>query len=352
MRARLHFAAALVLAGGSATAAPAFPAYADFKDWTLACDVTGDCEARGYDAYEPGLWLRLVRAAGADAMPRLEIHGLSWTREPRSLLFDGREVPLGAGWTTRADPEAGPAAYVLETSDLAAVRRFAAAARRATRVTLPDEEQQGSLSGLNAAVLRLDDVQGRIGTVSAIASPGPDRRAVPGPRPLPVVHARPWRGTQPDADEAERYLRGLPDAFGECDDADARQGDVVAISADEVLALVLCWRGAYQEGHVVMRGPRKDPRAARPVELPAPPHPEREAVDAMVSNAHYDPATASLSSYGKGRGLFDCGDSTRWVFDGQRFQLADYALLDRCGWMAPGDFPVLWRSRVVTEATR
>lgn len=352
MSARACIVAVLALAGGQASAAPALPVYADFKDWTVACDVVGDCEARGYDAYEPGLWLRLVRAAGADAQPRLEIHGLSWTREPRSLLFDGREVPLGAGWTTRADPDSGPAAYVLETADLAAMRRFVAAARSASRVTLPDEEQRGSLSGFNAAMLRLDDAQGRVGGATAIASPGAKRSAVPGPRPLPVVHARAWPGAQPDEREAVRYLRGLPAAFAECDKADARQGEIVAISADEVLALVLCWRGAYQEGHVVMRGPRKDPGAARPVELPAPPHPEREAMNAMLSNAHYDPATASLSSYAKGRGLFDCGASTRWIFDGTRFQLADYALLDRCGWMAPGDFPALWRSRVVTEASR
>lgn len=346
---------AAVLASGSADAdaAPALPAYADFKDWTVACDVVGDCEARGYDAYgEAGLWLRLVRAAGAGAPARLEIHGLSGTREPAGFLFDGRRVARDAGWTMRDDREAGPAAYVMETSDLAAIRRFVAQARSATRVTVAGQAQHGSLAGFNAAMLHLDDVQGRVGGPDAIAAAGDLRIDVPGPRPLPVVHARPWRGAQPDEAEARRYLQALPGLFGDCDEADAREGELVAISAREVLALVLCWRGAYQEGHLVLRGPRRDPRAARPVELPAPPREGRGATRAVVSNAGYDPATASLSGYAKGRGLFDCGESTRWVFDGERFQLADHALLERCGWMAPADFPVLWRSRVVTEPAR
>ena len=63
------------------------------------------------------------------------------------------------------------------------------------------------------------------------------------------------------------------------------------------------------------------------------------------TNADFDPATATLSQYAKGRGVADCGVSASWRFDGERFVLKAYALLDRCGGVQPGDWIDLWRTR-------
>lgn len=350
--AALAIAAALAAPAASA-ATPGLPVYADFKDWTVACDVVGDCEARGFSSYDvPGLWLRFTRAAGRAALPRLEIHGLSGSPRAGAMLFDGRLVALGEGWTSRAAPDAGPGAYVLETGGLTAQRRFLQEAKRASTLGFPGGEDVGSLAGFNAAMLLVDDAQDRVDSPSALARPG-TRAPAPGwPRALPIVQARPWAGPQPDVGEARRYLRALSGPFDECDDPQAREGSVHAISADEVLAMVECWRGAYRAGQLVLRGPRRDPAAARPVRLPPAPHPEQREFGPMVTAADYDPARARLTGYAKGRGLGDCGESVEWVFDGAEFQLADYRLLDRCGWMQAGDFLTLWRSRVQGEARR
>src|SRR5262249_33612075 len=47
-------------------------------------------------------------------------------------------------------------------------------------------------------------------------------------------------------------------------------------------------------------------------------------------NAGFDPKTASLSSYSKGRGPGDCGTSQQWVWDGSRFRLTEMREMSEC----------------------
>lgn len=340
----------LSIASTAHAAPPALPHYATFRHWTLACDNTGACEARGFDgdAADP-LWLVLRRDAGA-ASASLSIHGLEGAIAPRALDLDGRALALGAGWTYGPDDAAD--GRVLATSDGAALKRFLDAARRATTVRVAGEDAVGTLAGLTAALLRMDEAQGRVGTRHALASAGASDAIAP-PRPLPVLTARAWAGAQPDEAAQQRYIDAMRVDLSTCEEPTRRQGSVVAISAREVLAMLTCWRGAYQTAELVFRGPVDRPAAARPVELPVPPGDAPDAPDVprhLVSNASFDGGV--LSSYAKGRGLFDCGDVTQWAFDGERFHLAEYSLLDRCGWMAPGDFPTLVRSRVVVAEVR
>lgn len=337
----------LATADAGAQARPGIPVYREFGDWIVACDVTGACEARGFvDGGEHLLYPVLVRGAGASAEPVLEIRDLPPRGE--AIRLDGREwrpaTPSALAWAPRdAENGEGRLARIRGT---AAVRDFVAAARRAGRVTIGDES--GTLAGFNAAVLFVDDVQGRVGTPGALARPGNSARAVPPPRPLPVapVAARGIRAL--GEAEARRYATGLPIPGDAChaapDDAAAALYD---LGDGEVLALVRCWSGPYQSSDAIYRGPRSAPARARPVVLPYPPGIEAGAPDTggePVTGVEFDPRTATLSSFGKARGLADCGDSAAWVFDGRDFVLTEYALLGRCGWYAPADFPVLWRT--------
>ena len=65
-----------------------------------------------------------------------------------------------------------------------------------------------------------------------------------------------------------------------------------------------------------------------------------------IINADYDVATGQLYTFAKGRGLGDCGNATRWQFNGQEFVLAEYAEESTCdAWHGSDDWPTLWVSQ-------
>jgi hypothetical protein len=64
-------------------------------------------------------------------------------------------------------------------------------------------------------------------------------------------------------------------------------------------------------------------------------------------SGEWDAKTATFSESSKGRGLADCGTSSGWTFDGAAFQLSSYSAQIRCGGGPPGDWPTLYRTRVV-----
>jgi hypothetical protein len=327
--------------------AAALPAYREFGDWTVACDNVGDCEARGFDDRgDDRIVMRVVRAAATASTPTLTLYGLA----PDA----GTALRFGAStWTPPAraasrtpdeDTDGAPQARLTLTG-LDALRAFAGNAHRASMVSSGDRD--GTLAGFDAAMLFIDDVQGRVGTPSAIARPGTSTAITPGPRPLPTVRARPLPSAALSAAAARHYLAALHVREFECEDLADDEATVAPLGRDEVIALRPCNRGAYQTGYVVFRGPRDDPKRARVLELPYPPGFQGER--GILMEATLDAATGHLSMFAKGRGLADCGESGEWAFDGRGFVPVAFARLERCGWPEPGDYPVLWRTRVVLE---
>ena len=65
--------------------------------------------------------------------------------------------------------------------------------------------------------------------------------------------------------------------------------------------------------------------------------------DTLVG-AEYEPSTATLTYFDKGRGLGDCGDLATWRFTGSEFQLASFASLDRCGGATSDYWPTYWQT--------
>lgn len=334
------------------------PAYREFKDWLVACDNTGRCEARGFvDDGGDQLYLILERDAGAGAIPVLRLGALEDDRLPQALYFDGRRLALDPrDWRTQvaeSENQEIPGSYWLRNLTPRAASAFVDAARRTSGVRTQADVAgpSATLSGFNAALLFMDQAQGRIGTRSALLRRGPlsDER-VAAARKLPVLTPRPWPGRQPDAGEARRYLQRMKSAGvvrqNDCDnDTVNEQPDLRALNAEEVLVFIPCMRAAYQSSSLIYRGPRRRPERALPLELIVPPA-LRNYLDDASMNPDYDAATATLSSYSKGRGLFDCGQTSQWVFDGKAFSLGFFSMQARCGGMLPGDFPVLWRSAI------
>lgn len=258
------------------------PAYREFKDWLVACDNTGRCEARGFrDDGSEQLYLILERDAGAGAMPRIRLGELESDRLPRALYFDGRRWALDRrDWQIRVEEserEDVADSYWLRNLTARGASAFVDAARRASVVGVEagSAGRSATLSGFNAAVLSIDEAQGRSGTRTALLRRGPlAYERVAAARKMPALTAQPWPGRQPDAGEARRYVQRMKSAGVARNDCDSdiadEQPQLHALNAKEVLVLIPCMRGAYQSSSLIYRGPRQQPERASLLELAIP----------------------------------------------------------------------------------
>ena len=55
-----------------------------------------------------------------------------------------------------------------------------------------------------------------------------------------------------------------------------------------------------------------------------------EGTEPLLVNSNWDDREQTLSSYGKGRGLGDCGRAENYVWDGERFRLIEASAMDEC----------------------
>ena len=331
------------------------PLYRQLRDFTVACDNGLRCEILGVsDDGNFGLVLRLRRDAGADGAQQLRLESQGGAVMAKTLRLDGRVQSALRDLPWQVDD-----ADALVLDEGASIARFIDLVGDGTQLTSGDGDgaRALSLTGLRAALLLVDEQQQRLDTPDAWQRRGErDTAAVPAAPALPRPVAAPAPAALSDADAA-RLVRTVREASADmlrAADCDApregfdirEQDEAQPLDATHALVLTACYSGAYQTSSLVFRVGR-DGRDITRVVPPSPPH--LGDVQAMpefglLTSAGYDPATATLSHFAKGRGLADCGESAHWVFDGERFVLGGYAALRRCGGAAPGDWPTLWRS--------
>ena len=330
-------AAALLLP--AAAPPPPVPTYRQFGRWLVACDNTRACVARGFDEVTRAE-LDLVRPAG-DARPRLVLSA-DGAFDAAALRLDGKPLPLPVpAWSKGKDG--------VFTDDPAAVDAFVLAARDAHAITLDPPPADGAdwsvpLDGFTAALLLVDAVQGRPGTPTAlVAARGP--AAVPPAPPVPPTPR--WAAPPPltgseKADLVRRAGRLRSPDFNPCE---VRQPPAVfALDAAHALAIRPCYLAAYQGSSVVAVLPRNG-GPDRPVKLPLPGVPGSATDGPDMVDPDFNPATGTLSTASKGRGLADCGSSESWVWSGGAFRLNALSYQAQCGGTAPGDWPTLFRTR-------
>lgn len=342
----------ILLASASLPARAAPPVYRELRDWVVACDNTRRCEAVGFpEQHGQPLVMRLAREAGPKGELSIRLAG-SGPLELNELRLDGRPLKLDAkGWQRQG--EAGDFVEWTSRHD-AAASQLLGAVRNGTALTAGTgpEPATGSLSGLTAALLLVDEVQGRLGTVTALVRRG-DRPAdtVPAADVLPKLSVAPAPPglSERDASALPAAVRRQHAKLLEGEDCstpqDGAHDEAHPLSPTEALVLLECWRGAYQSSSMVFAAARKPPYASRRLVLPT------LALDAKqpatvdhVTSGDFDPKSGTLSHFAKGRGLADCGEAANWVFDGRQFRLASYDHLGRCGGVAPGDWLPLWRT--------
>jgi len=328
MRSSVLFLAGL-LAGGAQ--AQSFT----FKDWAVACDNTRHCEATGFQAEgadEPvQLWL--ARDAGPGTPVRARLAAASGAGPLRLRLRGFSTGPTGAD-------DALPAA------DVAA---FLARAADASEAEVSDGKQRFvlSLAGLKAALLKMDEAQGRLGSVDALVRKGtrPATQALP-PLPVPALPRAALPPPRPaDAALAAAVLRAVQprDCWAELPDAEGPATAVLRVSATQLVVMRECLRGAYQGSSALWLAADKPPHAPRRLRLPMPGQ-AQGSEDDMATMATLE--GGELSSWAKARGVGDCGESARWAWNGQGFALLEAAEAPLCRGFAGGGFALrTWVSR-------
>lgn len=344
----------LLLAGAAHAAgagAQARPFEQRFGDWTVACDNVRTCSAQGYRAMDEsgpqaGLWLS--RQAGPQGTWTAQLH-LSGSDSPE--LPDGTlaEVRVGTRRFSRVPLDTDMPAATLQ----ALVKAMLEAPQM--QVTAAGSTATVSLQGLKAALLKMDDVQGRVGTVTAWVARGKAAPSqVPAAPAMPLIEAAPPPVQLPEQEARPLLarLRALPSVRSECalleeavDEADRLpDATLFRIASGSYLLLMDCGRAAYQISSRLWRVTLRPQLAARPEVLPDVAEPALDLMNADFSEGR-------LNTWHKGRGVGDCGSSRQWVWTATGFALRTADESPDCnGLFGGGPGLGLWQAEVRTTA--
>ncbi|WP_034916286.1 DUF1176 domain-containing protein [Erwinia sp. 9145] len=325
------------------------PLQKTFSDWQITCNNLNYCETRNLPG-ENGLVMTVSRHAGVNDRPLLRIdYGNRYSGEltggplKDNLLLDGKRLRLDLKhWTVEP--------HHFATSHTISIDEFFQQVMEAGTIQLLYRRGATiSLRGLKAALLLMDDVQGRVNSTSAWIKRGPE---IPIPDEPVAPEVTPAR--RPPLALTRDETTGLID-FGtwridtdECSlDPQRREVSVSPLTDEKALLLVSCEMGAYNVISLAYEVTRAQPYVAKGITLTLPFTPPRQTEKQLeLINARFDPDRGELVTFGKGRGLGDCGVASRWQYNGREFVLAEYAEESTCdAWHGSDDWPTLWTSK-------
>ncbi|WP_312690572.1 DUF1176 domain-containing protein [Kosakonia sp.] len=327
----------------------AAPAQQAFSDWQVTCNNQNFCVARNIGGHN-GLVMTLERSAGArtDATLRIDLGSKDTPplKEPPiapRLLLDGQPLPL-AGEHWQITP------WHLMTDNAGGIATFLNVIQEGKTITLQNGKGSLSLIGLKAALLFIDAQQKRVGSETAWIKKGdePSLSVPPAPALKKVVQTNdmPAPLTHSQLNDLLDYANWRMNNSQCSLDPMRRQVRVTALTDDKALLIIDCEAGAYNTVELAWLVSRQKPFASRPVRLRLPFTPDNGNDEMELMNAAFDEKTRELTTLSKGRGLVDCGVSSRWRFDGQRFRLVRYAQEPTCdNWHGPDAWPTLWVTR-------
>jgi hypothetical protein len=302
-------ALSLFAAASTALAAAAGPVSFEYKDWALQCDNTRTCRASGYQD-ESGdsqpVSMLISRVAGPGTPVTIEVGVYSEEAGPDALqLSVGRKVfpkLQGNGGATVPARDVPELLRQLLNADTATVHGG-------------KETWTLSLAGIKAVLLKMDEAQGRVGTPGALVRRGehPESSVLP-PLPAPKIKAvKPL----PERAGDEALGRRIYAAFAKADqetvrdscngqDVPADEVAVYRLDGKRLLISVPCGMGAYNFSSLLWIANDREPYQPRAVE----------------ANGDFDPASGSVHSSMKGRGIGDCWSTEDWQWDGRDFVLS------------------------------
>lgn len=318
-----------------------------FRDWMAGCDNVKTCTAISLppETAETVAYLRLERPAGPEGATQLllRVRG-EWKKPPATLQLklDGAAFPAGSK-PLPVTVDGDVVTLTFSAEDTAALIE---AARKATKLTVTAPGLSGSISlaGSVAAMLWIDEQQGRLGTGTALVRKGTNATVPPAPA-LPVVTATPappmldMKAAKQQAERLRAELKKRSPAS--CED-DAAEGDSAWSLGDKrMLVALACSRGAYNLSSSFFIMPENEPAKATPLRFA-----DGDGNDGNeLTNASFDPRTGHLAFFAKGRGIGDCGVSGGYAWNGKDFVRTELAMMGECRGIAPEDWITLYRSQ-------
>ena len=328
-----------------ALALAAAPEPKAFRDWIAGCDNVKTCTALSLpaEAAAPIAYLRLERPAGPEGTARLvlRLRG-AWKTPPRpvQLKLDGAVFPAN-GKPLPVTIDSDLATLTFSGEDMAALIE---AARKATKltVTAPGLTGSVSLAGSVAAMLWIDEQQGRLGTATALIRKGTNSTVPPAPA-LPVTAAVPappmldMKLGKHQAASLRAELKKKDPHSCEDDAALVERDEAWALGNKRILVALACSRGAYNLSSSFFIMPENDPAKATPLNF--------AGGGNDLTNASFDPRTGHLAFFDKGRGIGDCGATGGYAWTGSAFVQTEFSMMGECRGISPEDWITLYRSK-------
>ena len=320
-------------------------------DWQVVCDNTLTCRAAGYaseDQWDMPATI-LLTAIPKMTLPTGQIQFLS---EITDKTYHDAELWLNGKNQGKLQPDAEGFVYDLtakQTKSLISNARF----NTKIEVKASGDSWVISDTGMSAVLLKLDEVQGRVGTPLALVSKNaPKSQAPKAAKPTPVIKKA---FTYSDKDnkqlnasrlayfqknintwvniDDEQFV-GSEDTTGSCElinpksdtsinfakyAGDSSGWDFIPIDATHTLAVHSCWMGAYNAASGYWLIDNAKPRNPQ-----------------LITTAGNDYSDGEIWAVHKDRGLGDCWNRLVWVWDGQTFAKSEDSSSGMCRGFAGG----------------
>lgn len=330
--------------------------YFSHQDWEIACDNVGTCQVAAYQADDGNMpaSILLTRKAGAKQAVTGEFalsndgQHISVKTKPIKLFINRND--LGIVHIDQYDhTEGGLIEGKLNSQQ---VQALLANPRQQQNIQFKNADQQWQISdqGMTAVLLKMDEVQKRVGTIGAIVKKGTaSEQNVLKAKALPIIHhvkidPKPIRQIQPEQPEyqklAQKLVKSVDDSES-CDvivdsdqwHIDARQSiDIATLTPTKVLVSTLCWRGAYNEGYGYWVMNKNLTGSAE-----------------NVTTAASDFDQGIIYSSQKGRGIGDCWSIAQWVWNGQKFVQSEDYWTGMCKGIAAGG---IWQLKRISTIVK
>jgi hypothetical protein len=300
------------------------PQLKTFQTWTAGCDNTHVCYAvPGFEGLGVDGALSVERDAGPDGKLVVTLNDIE-PGDPThldltSIRIDGAPSAPAYGW--KLDKE-GDSATLEGRDAMLFLRKLANATSFKYRAD--GDEHSIPLNGLKAALLAMDDNQGRVGGETALARPGPKpATAVPVAALVPVIELGKSPAPLPNAKAfaaAVRKANGSKLKAAECDDQRSEGDAAVPLGGGQALVLIACSMNAHSDNTLLLRVSIAAPAKAEIVRLPNFPGRGVSYVEKVPTYpfADWDPKTATFSA-ASWSCAHACGENESWTFDGRQF---------------------------------
>lgn len=289
-------------------------------DWELACSNTGTCQAAGYqeaDGEQP-VSILLTRQAGANQRVQGQITlGDDEERYDPEALTNLQFYVNGKSYGVLQGDFNKSSVLALTQAQVNALLQHS---KSDAEIIIKNKHNQWQVSdkGMTAVLLKMDDFQGRVGTVGALVQKGPkdESKVLAAQAKIVVKQVKTAKDPsivlkkgQPGYDTMLVRLMGGSsiDAGGRCSERywqdEPREIQIYHLADQQQLAMMMCWRGAYNMG---IGAWLLDDRAGIN---------KTELITDQASEFNQGEIYASH----KGRGMGDCWVSYQWIWDGHQF---------------------------------